>query len=245
MMLAARMAALSRRLQSSASSTSGPKRRVRGEACVRYVLSRPLAGLEGRPAPCLRNPIKKSELEVCAKQAVNYTVCDFWTRSCREEEAPSSLPRFARKASCQTPPQRQIRPERQKAKKAFAGTTEPNRSSRRAKTTTDIAMARQRQTGSYTWTQVKSVQNLIERCLSQYMTQAEVIATLQVQADVDPALTCLVWSKLEEANPDFFLSYDVRLKLKDQIVAFNYLVEQQTRLLQKLTLALPQQGLMD
>ena len=68
----------------------------------------------------------------------------------------------------------QIRPERQKAKKAFAGTTEPNRSSRRAKTTTDIAMARQRQTGSYTWTQVKSVQNLIERCLSQYMTQAEV-----------------------------------------------------------------------
>ena len=65
------------------------------------------------------------------------------------------------------------------------------------------------------------------------MTQAEVIATLQVQADVDPALTCLVWSKLEEANPDFFLSYDVRLKLKDQIVAFNYLVEQQTRLLQK------------
>ena len=35
-------------------------------------------------------------------------------------------------------------------------------------------MARQRQTGSYTWTQVKSVQNLIERCLSQYMTQAEV-----------------------------------------------------------------------
>ena len=68
----------------------------------------------------------------------------------------------------------QIRPERQAAKKAFAGTTEPNRSSRRAKTTTDIAMARQRQTGSYTWTQVKSVQNLIERCLSQYMTQAEV-----------------------------------------------------------------------
>ena len=38
----------------------------------------------------------------------------------------------------------------------------------------NAAMARQRQTGSYTWTQVKSVQNLIERCLSQYMTQAEV-----------------------------------------------------------------------
>ena len=73
MMLAARMAALSRRLQSSASSTSGPKRRVRGEACVRYVLSRPLAGLEGRPAPCLRNPIKKSELEVCVPNKLKTT----------------------------------------------------------------------------------------------------------------------------------------------------------------------------
>ena len=133
-----------------------------------------------------------------------------------------------------------------KAKKSACGTTEPIQDppARQGRQKHE-AMARQRQTGSYTWTQVKSVQNLIERCLSQYMTQAEVIATLQVQADVDPALTCLVWSKLEEANPDFFLSYDVRLKLKDQIVAFNYLVEQQTRLLQKLTLALPQQGLMD
>ena len=50
------------------------------------------------------------------------------------------------------------------------------------------------------------------------MTQAEIIATLQVQADVEPALTCLVWAKLEEQNPDFFLSYDIRLRLKDQIV---------------------------
>ena len=88
------------------------------------------------------------------------------------------------------------------------------------------------------------MKELIQRCLNTYMTQAEIIATLQVQADVEPALTCLVWSKLEEQNPDFFLAYDVRVRLKDQIVAFNYLVEQQTRLLQKLTLALPsdQQG---
>ncbi|KAH8062989.1 3',5'-cyclic-nucleotide phosphodiesterase [Aureococcus anophagefferens] len=97
---------------------------------------------------------------------------------------------------------------------------------------------RARANQSYTWAQVKSVQSLIERCLNQYMTQAEIIATLQVQADVEPALTCLVWSKLEEQNPDFFLSYDIQLRLKDQIarprVAFNYLVEQQTRLLQKL-----------
>ena len=149
-------------------------------------------------------------------------------------------------------------PDEKRARTAAHRTPKPREDSRRTPpprnsrtpphADANQAMARQRQAGSYTWTQVKSVQNLIERCLNQYMTQAEVIATLQVQADVDPALTCLVWQKLEEANPDFFLSYDVRLKLKDQVVAFNYLVEQQTRLLQKLTLALPQQsggGLMD
>ncbi|KAK7254783.1 hypothetical protein SO694_00131063 [Aureococcus anophagefferens] len=76
---------------------------------------------------------------------------------------------------------------------------------------------RARANQSYTWAQVKSVQSLIERCLNQYMTQAEIIATLQVQADAEPALTCLAWSKLEEQNPDFFLSYDIQLRLKDQI----------------------------
>lgn len=103
---------------------------------------------------------------------------------------------------------------------------------------------RARANQSYTWAQVKQVQSLIERCLNQYarpasrrarrppgrryfhrdgapvlryMTQAEIIATLQVQADIEPALTCLVWAKLEEQNPDFFLSYDIRLRLKDQI----------------------------
>ena len=70
--------------------------------------------------------------------------------------------------------QRQIRPERQKAKKALPARQNRTGAAGAPKTTTDIAMARQRQTGSYTWTQVKSVQNLIERCLSQYMTQAEV-----------------------------------------------------------------------
>eukprot|EP00634_Sargassococcus_sp_CCMP2135_P005834 CAMPEP_0198644516 /NCGR_PEP_ID=MMETSP1467-20131203/668_1 /TAXON_ID=1462469 /ORGANISM="unid. sp., Strain CCMP2135" /LENGTH=146 /DNA_ID=CAMNT_0044379973 /DNA_START=31 /DNA_END=471 /DNA_ORIENTATION=+ len=92
---------------------------------------------------------------------------------------------------------------------------------------------------SYTWEQIKDVQSSIERCMQHYLTQTEIIATLQVQADVEPALTCLVWQKLEEQNPDFFVSYAACLRLKDQIVAFNYLVEQQTRLLQKLTLALP------
>mmetsp|Transcript_3681 Transcript_3681/g.9464 ORF Transcript_3681/g.9464 Transcript_3681/m.9464 type:complete len:172 (+) Transcript_3681:70-585(+) len=92
---------------------------------------------------------------------------------------------------------------------------------------------------AYTWEKIKEVQSLIERCMQHYMTQTEIIATLQVQAEIDPSLTCLVWQKLEEQNSDFFLSYSACLRLKDQIVAFNYLVEQQTRLLQKLTLSLP------
>ena len=94
---------------------------------------------------------------------------------------------------------------------------------------------------SVSWDEIKAVQNLIERCLQQYMTQTEIIAALQVQANIEPSLTVLVWQKLEEQNPDFFFSYDVKLRLKDQIVAFNYLVEQQYRLLQKLTLAVPGQ----
>ena len=97
------------------------------------------------------------------------------------------------------------------------------------------------QTLSVSWDEIKAVQNLIERCLQQYMTQTEIIAALQVQANIEPSLTCLVWTKLEEQNPDFFFSYDVKLRLKDQIVAFNYLVEQQFRLLQKLALAIPGQ----
>jgi uncharacterized protein (TIGR01589 family) len=59
------------------------------------------------------------------------------------------------------------------------------------------------------------------------MTQTEIIAALQTQANIDPAFTCLVWQKLEEQNPEFFYSYGVRINVRDQIVAFNYLVDQQ------------------
>ena len=88
---------------------------------------------------------------------------------------------------------------------------------------------------------VQLVQNLVERCLQLYMNEREVVALLQQQTKIEPSFTSLVWQKLEEQNPDFFFSYDVKLRLKDQIVAFNYLVEQQYRLLQKLTLAVPGQ----
>lgn len=50
---------------------------------------------------------------------------------------------------------------------------------------------------------------------------------LQQQANIEPEFTQIVWQKLEEQNPEFFRMYHVRLKLKDQIVMFNYLLEQQ------------------
>lgn len=81
---------------------------------------------------------------------------------------------------------------------------------------------------------IQLVQNLIERCLQLYMPQKEVVQTLQIQAKIEPGFTDLVWQKLEEQNPEFFRSYYTRLKLKDQIVMFNYLLEQQVQVVQKL-----------
>lgn len=81
---------------------------------------------------------------------------------------------------------------------------------------------------------IQRVQNLIERCLQLYMPRKEVVQTLQAQAKIEPSFTNLVWQKLEEQNPDFFRAYYTRLKLKDQIVMFNYLLEQQVHMVQKL-----------
>ena len=84
-----------------------------------------------------------------------------------------------------------------------------------------------------TWEEIKVVQNMIERCLQQYMTQAEIITALQSQAHIDPGFTCLVWAKLEEQNPDFFYAYGVNLRVKDQVTAFNYLTEQHVNLVEQ------------
>eukprot|EP00198_Chlamydomonas_reinhardtii_P005281 XP_001694617.1 predicted protein [Chlamydomonas reinhardtii] len=74
---------------------------------------------------------------------------------------------------------------------------------------------------------IQLVQNLIERCMQMYMPLKEVVSTLQTQAKIEPGFTQLVWQKLEEQNAEFFKAYHVRLKIKDQIVMFNYLLEQQ------------------
>ena len=52
-----------------------------------------------------------------------------------------------------------------------------------------------------------------------FFSQAEIISALSSQAGVQPSLTCLVWQKLEEQNPDFFYAYNVMLRVKDQVCA--------------------------
>ncbi|CAL0326602.1 unnamed protein product [Lupinus luteus] len=75
------------------------------------------------------------------------------------------------------------------------------------------------------------VQNLIERCLQLYMSQAEVVETLLNQAKIEPGFTELVWQKLEEENQEFFRAYYLRLMVKQQIQEFNRLLEQQVQLM--------------
>lgn len=81
---------------------------------------------------------------------------------------------------------------------------------------------------------IQLVQNLIEKCLQLYLTKDEVVSVLREQATIDPEFTQLIWSKLEEQNPDFFKCYYTRLKLKAQIVMFNHLLEQQVQVIQKM-----------
>ncbi|OAY72779.1 uncharacterized protein LOC109715769 isoform X2 [Ananas comosus] len=80
---------------------------------------------------------------------------------------------------------------------------------------------------------IQLVQNLIERCLQLYMDQKEVVSTLSYQAKIEPSFTELVWQKLEEENREFFKAYYVRLRLKNQIMIFNKLLEDQYRLMSK------------
>ncbi|OMP09212.1 hypothetical protein COLO4_05694 [Corchorus olitorius] len=78
------------------------------------------------------------------------------------------------------------------------------------------------------------VQNLIERCLQLYMTQKEVVDTLLAQAKIEPGFTELVWQKLEEENREFFEAYYLRLVVKQQIMEFNRLLEQQVRMMHQI-----------
>ncbi|KAJ4839009.1 hypothetical protein Tsubulata_021468 [Turnera subulata] len=81
---------------------------------------------------------------------------------------------------------------------------------------------------------IQVVQNLIERCLQLYMNQREVVETLLAQAKIEPGFTELVWQKLEEENREFFKGYHLRLKVKQQIMEFNKLLEEQVRLMHQI-----------
>ncbi len=77
------------------------------------------------------------------------------------------------------------------------------------------------------------VQSLISDCLTRQMTQGEIIAVLKHQAHIHPKVTCFVWGQLEKRNPSLFQAYEGRLRLKDQIATFNYLVQQQRIFMQQ------------
>lgn len=85
----------------------------------------------------------------------------------------------------------------------------------------------------FTPEEIKVVQNLIECCLRLYMSQNEAITALHIQRNIEPGFIGLVWQKLEEQNPEFFQAYNIRLRIKEQISAFNFLVSQQANLMQK------------
>ncbi|KAL5223814.1 hypothetical protein ABZP36_010453 [Zizania latifolia] len=65
------------------------------------------------------------------------------------------------------------------------------------------------------------------------MDNKEVVDVLSREAKIEPSITQHVWQKLEENNPEFFKAYYLRLMLKNQITAFNKLLEDQLRIINK------------
>ncbi|XP_015694406.1 uncharacterized protein LOC102712089 isoform X2 [Oryza brachyantha] len=77
------------------------------------------------------------------------------------------------------------------------------------------------------------VRELINCCLELYMDKKEVIDALSREARIEPSVTQHVWQKLEDNNREFFKAYYLRLMLKNQITAFNKLLEDQLRIINK------------
>ncbi|XP_057844346.2 uncharacterized protein LOC131053732 isoform X2 [Cryptomeria japonica] len=89
-------------------------------------------------------------------------------------------------------------------------------------TTDAIGEARQ-----VTWGDIMQVKHFVETCIKSYMTKNEVVKALSTHAKIDPCFTHLVWQRLERENNDFFRKYYIWLKVKEQILLFNHLLEQQ------------------
>ena len=101
------------------------------------------------------------------------------------------------------------------------------------------ASAKPTPTEKVSWAEIKHVQLLIERCLQRYMSQTEIVTMLQVQAKIEPGFTCMVWQKLQQQNPAFFIGYNVNLRLREHVAAFNYLVKHQMEMQETIDAALP------
>lgn len=81
------------------------------------------------------------------------------------------------------------------------------------------------------WGEILQVKHFVETCIKSYMTKNEVIKALSTHAKIDPSFTCLVWQRLERENHEFFRNYYIWLKVKEQILLFNHLLEQQQQLI--------------
>uniref|UniRef100_A0A0D6R3J5 Angiotensin-converting enzyme 2 n=1 Tax=Araucaria cunninghamii TaxID=56994 RepID=A0A0D6R3J5_ARACU len=82
-----------------------------------------------------------------------------------------------------------------------------------------------------TWEDIMQVKHFVETCIKSYMTKNEIIQALSTHAKIDPCFTQLVWQRLEKENQDFFRKYYIWLKIKEQILLFNHLLEQQHQLM--------------
>jgi len=72
---------------------------------------------------------------------------------------------------------------------------------------------------------VARVRRLLERALRLYMSEAETVRHLRASANVDPAFTHSVWARLRRDEPEFFVAYDIAVRVKRQIIRFNALQE--------------------
>lgn len=80
-------------------------------------------------------------------------------------------------------------------------------------------------TGAPSARDVRAVQSLLERSLRLYMSKEEVVNHLKTLANIDPLFTHLVWAQLEKDNEEFFKAYHVMVRVKEQILRFNSLLD--------------------
>ncbi|KAL6567132.1 hypothetical protein OROMI_015536 [Orobanche minor] len=85
--------------------------------------------------------------------------------------------------------------------------------------------------------EIDHVRECIERCIQMYMNKRETVKFLATHGNIKPAITRIVWSRLERDNPEFFRAYYVRLAVQDQIIEFNKLLPLQAELMRQTGLA--------